>query len=101
LAVTLIASPERAQRIEEALRSLAKSTRLEPACLACAIWSDPDSTVHYFEEWAAEIDLQRRIRSDRFTSLLAVLEASEEPPDVRVASCIQLGELDYIELHRN
>ena len=45
------------------------------------MWSDPDSTVHYFEEWETEADVRRRVRSERFTSLLAVLETAQEPPE--------------------
>ncbi len=42
-------------------------------------WSEPDWTVHYVEQWATEADMRQRVLSDRFTSLLAILESSDDP----------------------
>ena len=96
LTVVLTASPPRATRLVEALRSLMVGTRIEPGCLNCSTWLEPDASVHYFEEWATEPDLKRRVRSDRFTSLLAVMEAAEEPPQVTVDFLTSTRGLDYI-----
>ena len=73
------ASARGAQDLLEALRFLAVSARLEPGCQGCSAWVDPDSTVRYVEEWATEADMRRRVRSDGFTSVLAVVEAAQEP----------------------
>jgi hypothetical protein len=40
---------------------------------------DPDATVRHVEEWATEADMRRRVRSEPFTSLLAVVESVREP----------------------
>jgi quinol monooxygenase YgiN len=80
LAVALnSASARGVQDLLEALRFLALGARLEPGCQGCSAWVDPDSTVRYAEEWATEADMRRRVRSESFTSLLAVLESAEEP----------------------
>lgn len=80
LNVALIAATARdGHDLLEALRFLAVSTRLEPGCLGCSAWLDPDSTVRWIEEWATEKDMRERVRSDRFTSLLAVVESAKEP----------------------
>jgi hypothetical protein len=73
------ASARGAQELLEALRFLSVSARLEPGCQGCSAWLDPDSTVRYLEEWATESDVRRRVRSDSFTSLLAVVESAQEP----------------------
>jgi hypothetical protein len=52
--------------------------------------------VHYYEEWATEADLRRRVRSERFTSLLAVIEASQEPPEIRFDFLESTRGLDYV-----
>lgn len=78
------------------------AVRLEEGCLGCSVWLDPDSTVHYVEEWANEPDAERRVRSERFTSLLSVIEASEQPPDVRFDFVMSTRGLDYVaELRGN
>lgn len=73
------ATPRGAHDLLEALRFLGIAVRLEQGCLVCSCWMDPDSTVHYLEEWATEGDMRRRVRSDPFTSLLAVVESAQEP----------------------
>ena len=83
------------------LRFLASSsTRLEPGCLGCSAWLDPDATVRYVEEWATEADMRRRVRSERFTSLLAVIESAQEPL-VQFDFVTMTRGLDYVAEVRN
>jgi quinol monooxygenase YgiN len=77
LTVALSASSARgAHDLLEALNFLVLSVRLEPGCIRCSAWADRDATVQYIEEWANEADLRTRVRSDHFTSLLAVVESA-------------------------
>jgi quinol monooxygenase YgiN len=79
LTVALSAASMRgADDLLEAFHFLVGGTRLERGCLGCSTWIDPDSTVHYVEEWATEEDMRARVRSDRFTSLLSVVESARE-----------------------
>ena len=73
------------------------STRLEPGCLACSVWTEPDGSVHYLEEWATEAQIRRRVSSDRFTSVLALLESVREPPRVQFDFVSETRGLDYVE----
>jgi quinol monooxygenase YgiN len=97
LTVVLVASARSAQRLEQALRSLMIPTILKAGCLGCSAWVDPDWTVHYFEEWATEADMRDRVRSDPFTLLLSVMEASEGPPCVQFDFVTKTRGLDYVE----
>jgi hypothetical protein len=79
LNVTLSASSARnAENLLEGLQYQAPGTRLEHGCLGCGAWLAPDSTVRYCEDWATEDDLRRRVQSDSFTSLLAVVETAAD-----------------------
>lgn len=79
LTVALTAASARgAQDLLDALRFLVMGTRLEPGCLGCSMWTEPDWTVRYVEEWATEADMRRRVRSDCFTSLLGIVESAAE-----------------------
>jgi quinol monooxygenase YgiN len=79
LAVALSAASMRAaEDLLEAFQFLVIGTRLERGCLGCSAWIDPDSTVHYIEEWITEEDMRTRVRSDRFTSVLAIVESARE-----------------------
>lgn len=81
----------------DALRFLMISTRLQPGCLGCSAWAEPDGAVHYVEEWSEEGDLRRRVRSDGFTSLLAVMESAVETPQVQFDFVTATRGLDYVE----
>ena len=80
----------------EALRFVMTSTRLEPGCRGCSAWTEPDSTVHYLEEWESESDMRRRVSSPRFTTLLAVLESARESPQVQFDFVTRTRGLDYV-----
>jgi quinol monooxygenase YgiN len=97
LSVVLVASARTAARLEEALRSLMIPTMLSDGCLDCSTWVAPDWTVHYLEDWATEAHMRDRVRSDVFTRLLSVIEASEEQPRVQFDFVTKTRGLDYIE----
>jgi quinol monooxygenase YgiN len=97
LTVVIRAPLRKTREVIEALRSLMVPTRLQPGCLGCYEWVDLDSVVHYEEEWATEPDMRRRVRSDSFTSLLAVLESTTEPPRVQFDFVAMTRGLDYVE----
>jgi hypothetical protein len=70
-------------------------TRLELGCVGCEAWSGEDSTVHYVEDWATEADIRRRVVSDRFTSLLAVVESAAQA-DVRFEFVTETRGIEYV-----
>ncbi|HET7221169.1 MAG TPA: hypothetical protein VFJ02_24105 [Vicinamibacterales bacterium] len=90
------ASSRSVQDLLEALRFLITTTRLERGCCSCSAWADPDFAVHYVEEWETEADMRRRVRSPRFTSLLAVIEAAREAPHVQFDFVSRTRGLDYV-----
>jgi hypothetical protein len=99
LSLTLNGSERTSRDLGDALRSLAMATRLDRACLGCHVWLEDDgetSLVHYDEAWASEPDMRRRVRSDRFRSLLALIESSREAPDVRFDFVTTTRGLDYV-----
>lgn len=95
--LTVVIESRKSREVSEAFRSLMRGTRFEPGCLGCSTWTDPEFVVHYEETWATEPDMRRRVRSERFTSLLSVLESTSEPPQVRFDFVAQTRGLDYVE----
>ena len=96
LTVTLSAQANYVQDLVEAFRFLMVSTKLDRGCLGCSVWTEPDSSVHYVEEWSSEEDIRRRVGSDRFTSVLALLESVREPPHVQFDFVSNTRGLDYV-----
>jgi quinol monooxygenase YgiN len=72
-------SARSAQDLLDALRFVVLNTRLSSDCLECSAWSDPDWTVRYVEAWPTEAHMRERVRSDRFTALLSVIETARDP----------------------
>ena len=97
LTVTLKPPARSVQDLVEAFRFLMVSTRLEPGCIACSVWTEPDSSVHYVEEWSTEADIRRRVSSERFTSVLALVESVREAPHVQFDFVSATRGLDYVE----
>ena len=96
LTVTLRPSARSVQELVEAFRFLMVRTRLEPGCLGCSVWTEPNSSVHYVEEWSTEEDIRRRVVSDRFTSVLSLIESVREPPHVQFDFVYTTRGLDYV-----
>jgi hypothetical protein len=96
LRVALNASARSTHDLLEALRYLMVGTRLQTGCVECAAWTDPNSTVHYVEEWETEEDMRRRVMSDAFTSLLCVMECGQGAPAVHFDFVTETRGLDYI-----
>jgi quinol monooxygenase YgiN len=96
LTVVFHASARRADEIIEALRFLMVTTRAEPGCLSCGVWKDSESAVRYLEEWATETDMRERVRGERFTKLLSVIESVEKPPVVQFDFVTTTRGLDYV-----
>jgi quinol monooxygenase YgiN len=97
LSVTLRSSQRGAPDLIEAFRFLMVGTRLDPGCHGCSVWSEPDASVHYLEEWRTEADMRRRVQSESFTSVLALIESVREPPQVQFDFVSTTRGLDYIE----
>jgi quinol monooxygenase YgiN len=102
LTVTVSASSQRyVQDLLEAFRFLMLGTRLQPGCRECSVWVDRESTVHYIEEFETEADMQRRVRSSKFTSLLGVIESAHQPPLVQFDFVTSTRGLEYVSQVRN
>lgn len=97
LTVTLKNPGRPVRDLVDGFRFLMLSTRLEPGCMRCSVWTEPDSSVHYVEEWSTEADIRRRVQSEPFTSVLALIESVREPPQVRFDFVASTRGLDYVE----
>lgn len=80
------------------MRLLASPIRIEPGCLGCRVWTEDsdESTVRYVEEWETEDAMRERVRSERFTRLLEVLESAPSPPRIQFDFVTETRGLDYV-----
>ena len=105
LTITLSASTMLAQRLVSALRALMGAIRLEPGFDSCSVWTterqdDGGLLVHYEERWTDERSMQARVRSDRFTQLLEIVERAPDNPQVEFQFVAKRQGLEYVEAVR-
>ena len=75
------------------------STRAEPGCLTCSVSADvaDKGVIRYSEEWESEEALQRQFETDRFKSLVALMEDATEAPIVEFTLPGGNRGLEYVE----
>jgi quinol monooxygenase YgiN len=80
-------------------RQLIGPTEFQPGCLGCGLLEDlrGEQKLHYMEMWTQESDFLRRVRSEQFKKVLAVMELSSEPPTFRMHTISKTRGLDVIE----
>lgn len=100
--VTIVTSSERRAALVQALRSLMLPVQAAPGFVACRLLHDADepNVLCYVEEWCSSADLDRQIRSPRYTRLLAVMEEAAAPPELRVSWVSDVKGLEYLEAVR-
>ena len=89
----------KARSMTEALHLLIASTRGEPGCIGCSVSADvgEKGKIRYSEEWQSEDALQRQFETDRFKSLVALVENATEPPVVEFLLPSGSRGLEYVE----
>jgi quinol monooxygenase YgiN len=85
--------------ITMALHSVAAETRTTGGCVGCSVATDIGSrgTIRYTEEWLTEEDLRRRVRSDSFGHLVALMENATEAPRIEFALAHETRGLDFLD----
>ena len=77
-----------AERLREVLGILipmAERIRVDPGCLGCHVYRDmqDDGVLMLEESWRSEQDLQRRLESENYRTVLLLMEMAVEAPEVR------------------
>ena len=68
------------------LRALLGPMRVSPGCLSCQLHQDVENSnmLTLIEEWETEESLRAHVRSVDFGRVLAVLDMSSKPPEIKV-----------------
>jgi quinol monooxygenase YgiN len=73
-------------------------TRVQPGCVKCDLYQgveDPD-VFALIEEWKCQADLDVRLRSDGYRSILGAIDLSREQPDIQFDTVLKRGGLEVI-----
>ena len=85
----------------EVLRTLAAQlgpTRVQPGCLRCDLYRDVEDqgAITLVEEWESQADLDLRLRSEDYRSVLAAIELAQEPPVVHFDTVTRRAGLEIV-----
>jgi quinol monooxygenase YgiN len=100
--LNMVAHPRRRAEMIQALRSLMLLLPAAPGYVSCRLCQEADdaNTICYAEEWHTPEDLDRQIRSNHYTRLLALMEEAAEPPEFRLSWVTDVKGLEYLEAVR-
>jgi quinol monooxygenase YgiN len=99
LNLRLIPPKNRVDEVVHALRLQMGRTEVMPGCAACRLTRDLDekNVIVYQEEWNSWPDVEKHIRSDRFGSLLELMEISSRTPQLSFSDVHETRGIDYVE----
>lgn len=85
--------------LTHALHQMMVAARASPGCVGCTVSANAGKRVgvHYEEEWADVELLQRELRSDRFSTLAALMERGTNEPVVDFVLPGGHRGLEYVE----
>ncbi len=98
----IVVYPERLDDVLRTVRPLISRMADQPGCMGLKIYQDIDNAnaVTLVEEWSSEVDVKKHIASDDFRKILAVLDLSREPPEVKFETVSSTGGMEFIEAVR-
>jgi len=92
----------RRSEVLDLLRSVIEPTQVEPGCLSCRLYQDLENeeALLFEEEWKTQADLDRHIRSDRYVKILAAIDMSSKPPEIRFNTIARIRGIEAIRAAR-
>lgn len=84
--------------LTDALRAGTVIPAMEPGCLSTSIWREAGASgaVLLMEEWESPQAIERHMSGPVFRRLLAVLELSRTPPEIRYVQGSRMRGVDWI-----
>jgi quinol monooxygenase YgiN len=91
--------PQELGPITFALNTIMVAAREQPGHISCRLSTDvgPRVALEYVEEWQAEEDLKRQLRSNRFAHIAELIERGMEKPQVEFLVPGGIRGLEYAE----
>ncbi len=94
----IVSAPEKRNEVMLTLHSLLEPTRVQPGCIGCCFHHDAENenTFTFVEEWKTQEDLERHLRSDQYQKLLALMDTSTEPPEIKFKKISETFGMEYL-----
>lgn len=97
--IKLFPPAKKHSQVVEIMRSVQDLTRPLPGCSGCWLSEEEsvDSHIRYAEQWDSEEAMHAHIRSGVYRRLLAAMEISKQPPEVKFYYTSEEKGLELVE----
>jgi len=101
--IRMTVNPAKRQELLQTMNTLAGSMRKEQGCRACDFYIDIEDadTFLLMEEWDAQEDFDRHVRTPAFSALLGALTLLKGRPDVRINAVAATAGMEKIKAARS
>ena len=91
-------SPKRFGDMQEIMHSILGSIRGEPGLINCRFYQNVDNDNEFFiiTEWKSEDYLNRYIATDEYRKFIALIDISEEQPDIKFNKISKISGMEKI-----
>jgi quinol monooxygenase YgiN len=89
---------DRTDEMVHALRLQIGRTLVQPGCRECVVSQDVEETniVLYQEEWNSWEEIEKHIRSERFSRILEIMELSDSTPGLSFCDVRETRGMEYV-----
>lgn len=100
--VRILPPPNRRDQVLELLHSILGPVTAQEGCAACHIYEEhgPEEAVVLVEQWVSAEALDAHLRSEAYRRILAAIELSGSPPEVRFDHVTATEGLELVERSR-
>ncbi len=98
----ILPAPHRRAEILKVFRTVQGPVLAQPGCVACHIYEEqgPEQAVVLVERWNSQAELEAHLRSEAYRRILAAIELSGGPPEVRFDYVSATEGMELIERSR-
>jgi quinol monooxygenase YgiN len=81
------------------LFSMKGPTESNPQCISCRIYTEPrnEKLITYEEVWRNKESLHQHLRSPQYRNLLAAMDLSSEPPEVKFTTVLKTEGMELMQ----
>ena len=94
----ILTAPKSRAEVVRTLTAQLGPTRVQPGCHRCDLYQDIENrdTITLVEEWESQAELDQRLRSEDYRSVLAVIELAQEQPVIHFDTVTRRGGLEIV-----
>ncbi len=94
----IVTAPQSRAEVVRTLAAQLGPTRVQSGCLRCDLYRDVENqgAITLVEEWESQADLDLRLRSEDYRSVLGAIELSQEPPVIHFDTVTRRAGLEIV-----